>query len=61
MKSIANVTLFHTVCPRNLIPFYKVTYYINWVKTSWTYSKKNRIPRSIKGVFGSNSNGVDFI
>ena len=27
-----------TVCPRSSYPFYIVTYYINWVTTSWTYS-----------------------
>ena len=26
-----------TECPRSLDPFYVVAYYINWVKTSWTY------------------------
>ena len=25
------------VCPKSLDPFYIVTYYIKWVKTSWTY------------------------
>ena len=25
-----------TVCPRSLVPFYTATYYITWVKTSWT-------------------------
>ena len=27
-----------TVCPRSLYPFYVVTHYIKWAKTSWTYS-----------------------
>ena len=27
-----------TVCPRSSDPFYKVTYYIKWVTTSWTES-----------------------
>jgi len=27
-----------TVFPRNLDSFYKVAYYIKWVRTSWTYS-----------------------
>ena len=26
-----------TVCPESSDPFYKVTYYIKWVTTSWTY------------------------
>ena len=26
-----------TACPRNSDPFYMVTYYIEWVATSWTY------------------------
>ena len=34
-------TLCCTVCPRSLEPFYIVTYYMNWVKTSWTYSMSN--------------------
>ena len=25
-----------TVCPRSSDPFYTVTYYIEWVTTSWT-------------------------
>ena len=28
----------HSVCPRSLASFYIVTYYIELVKTSWTYS-----------------------
>ena len=28
----------HTVCPRSLDPIYIATYYIKWVKTSWTDS-----------------------
>ena len=27
-----------TVCPGSSDPFYIVTYYIEWVTTSWTYS-----------------------
>ena len=30
-----------TICPRGSDPFYIVTYYIEWVKTSWTYSTNN--------------------
>ena len=30
--------LYGTVCPRSSDPFYKVSYYIKWVPTSWTYS-----------------------
>ena len=26
-------------CPRSLDTFYIASYYVNWVKTSWTYSK----------------------
>ena len=32
----------HTVCPRSSDPFYIVTYYIEWVSTSWTDSKHNK-------------------
>ena len=28
-----------SVCPRILDPFYIVTYYIFWVKSSWIYSR----------------------
>ena len=28
---------FFTLCPRNLDLFYKLSYCIKWVKTSWTY------------------------
>ena len=28
------------VCPRRLTPFFIVSYYIKWVKTSWTDSTK---------------------
>ena len=27
------------MCPRNTYPFYTVTYYIDWVPGTWTYSK----------------------
>ena len=27
----------HTACPKSLDPFYKITFYIKLVKTSWTY------------------------
>ena len=27
-----------TICPRSSDPFYKVSYYIKWVTTSWTHS-----------------------
>ena len=27
--------LHFTMCPRSSDPFYKVTYYIKWVTTSW--------------------------
>ena len=30
--------ILSTVCPRSLDPIYIVTYYIIWVKTSWTDS-----------------------
>ena len=33
---------YSTVCPRSSDPFYKASYYIKWVTTSWTHSK-NRI------------------
>ena len=26
------------ICPRSSDPFYIVTYYMNWVTTSWTHS-----------------------
>ena len=38
----AVLTVSDTVCPRRLGPICIVTYYINWVKTSWTYSMNNR-------------------
>ena len=28
----------HNICPRSLDPFYLVSYYIDWAKTSWTDS-----------------------
>ena len=34
-----NTAKVFTVCPRSLDPCYIVSYYIKWVKTSWTYSK----------------------
>ena len=35
-----NIVRFYycTVCPRSNYQFYIVSYYINWVSTSWTYS-----------------------
>ena len=38
-KKIFQPTLQYTVCPRSLRPFYRVRYYIIWVKPSWTYSR----------------------
>ena len=32
-----------TLCPRSLDQFYKVTYIIKWVKTSWTDSNPGSI------------------
>ena len=34
---------FYTICPRSVDPFFIVTYYIKWIKTSWTYSTGVRI------------------
>ena len=31
-----------TVCPGSSDPYYIVSYYINWVNTSWTYSIRFR-------------------
>ena len=28
-----------TVCPRSIDPFYIASYYLKWVKTSWTYRR----------------------
>ena len=33
-------TVCPTVCPRSLDPYYTVTYYLKWDKTSWKYSGK---------------------
>ena len=38
MDRFGNTDLY-TVCTRSLDLFYMQTYYIIWVKTSWTYSK----------------------
>ena len=35
--------IMHTICPRSIDPFYIVTNYIKWVKTSWTDKKKRAI------------------
>ena len=35
-----------TICPSSIDPIYAVTYYIKWIKTSWTDS-------SIKGCMSS--------
>ena len=29
----------HTICPRSLDAFYMVNFQIEWVNTSWTYSR----------------------
>jgi len=35
----ATFTLYvHTVCPRSCDPFHIVSYFIEWVTTSWTYN-----------------------
>ena len=38
MPSFCHKFLVSTFCPRNYYPFYIISYYINWVTTSWTYS-----------------------
>ena len=30
------------ICLRSLVQFYIVSYYIKWVKTSWTYREQNK-------------------
>ena len=37
---IAIGTVQYTVCPRSSDPVYIVTYYIEWVNTSWTDGNK---------------------
>ena len=39
-----------TVCPRGSDPFYTVTYYINAVTTSWTYSTFLVADRPVAGL-----------
>ena len=34
------MVIIHTVCPKSLDIIYIVSFYINWVKTSWTDSTK---------------------
>ena len=41
----------YTVCPRSSGPFYVVTYYIEWVTTSWTDSMNNIIPGFIIQIY----------
>ena len=38
VAAVAFSWTWHTVCPRSSDPFYVVTYYIELVTTSWTYS-----------------------
>ena len=43
-----------TVCPKGSDPFYVVSYYIEWVTTSWTYSMIfyfDKIAQKIHGIF----------
>ena len=42
--------LNHPVCPRSIEPFYIVTYYIKWVKTSWTNSSTHAAGEKYKKV-----------
>ena len=35
---IGNETHNYTICPRSLDTIHIVTYYLKWVKTSWTNS-----------------------
>ena len=35
--SVQCTIYYDTICPRSSNPCYIVTYYINWVTTSWTY------------------------
>ena len=36
-SKLSNRRSLHTVCMRSSHPFYIVTYYNNWAKTSWAY------------------------
>ena len=36
--AICRFVLNSAICPRSLDPFYIVSFYIKWVKTSWTYT-----------------------
>ena len=35
---IINVSIYITMCPESSDLFYRVSYYITWVTTSWTHS-----------------------
>ena len=40
LRSFENVTNYQcipTTCPRNIDPFYTVSYHIKWGKSSWAY------------------------
>ena len=37
-SSIGFFKIYYAPCPRSLDTFYIGSYYLNWVKTSWTYS-----------------------
>ena len=49
-RGVAHTTLYEmnirhdTVSSRSSDPFYKVSNYIKWVTTSWTYSSNNVLP-----------------
>ena len=55
VQNVLEVLSNSTVCPRSLGPFYIVSYYMNWVKTCWTYSvikmdKIGSVPDTFNGL-----------
>ena len=43
------VNVYCTVCLKSLVPLFKVTYYMKWVKPSWTYSRVG-IPVPVRSI-----------
>ena len=46
VQNVLEVLSNSTVCPRSFGPFYVVSNYMNWVKTSWTYSNISDIAKT---------------
>ena len=56
MRKIQKFSL-HTACTRSVAPFYIITSYMKWAKTSWTYSTQTLLVRRLYFIIYSGGAG----